>query len=154
MAVVLKSPEELDRSVRGEVYEAAMSGRRLPLAAEGASALGVDPDEVRAAFEHLAAGRVLVLQQGTGEILMANPFSAVPMPFAVHARGHLSFGNCIWDALGIPAMLGSDGRIATSCGCCGLAMELEVRGGALAPAAGVVHFAVPARHWWEDIVFT
>jgi hypothetical protein len=33
-------------------------------------------------------------------------------------------------------------------------MRLEVRGGALAHGEGVVHFAVPARRWWDNIGFT
>ncbi len=148
------TPEELDREVRREVYAATIDSGRPPLAAEVAERLGIEPSDVLAAFERLAAGRVLVLQPGAGEVLMANPFSAVPTPFAVEAAGRLYFGNCIWDALGVPAMLGSDGRILASCGCCGSAMPLAVEDGALQPAAGLVHFAVPARRWWEDIVFT
>jgi hypothetical protein len=148
------TPEDLDRDVRREVYAVTMDGGRPPLAAEVGGRLGVSAGEVRAAFERLAAGRVLVLQPGSGEVLMANPFSAVPTPFAVEAAGRLYFANCIWDALGVPAMLGSDGRILASCGCCGAGMPLAVENGALQPAGGVVHFAVPARRWWEDIVFT
>jgi hypothetical protein len=33
-------------------------------------------------------------------------------------------------------------------------MQLTVEGGWLAPAEGIVHFAVPARKWWEDIVYS
>jgi hypothetical protein len=36
---------------------------------------------------------------------MANPFSAVPTPFLVRSGDRSWYGNCIWDALGIPAML-------------------------------------------------
>jgi len=33
-------------------------------------------------------------------------------------------------------------------------MTLEVRDGRLGGAAGVIHFAVPAHHWWDNIGFT
>jgi hypothetical protein len=50
-------------------------------------------------------------------------------------------------------MLQADARIDCSCGCCGEAMQLEVRAGELGPVEGVVHFAVPAHRWWDDIVY-
>ena len=104
-------------------------------------------------LERLAAARALVLQSGSREVLMANPFSAVPTPFAVYANDHLYYGNCIWDALGIPAMLNTDARVESSCGCCGESMRLRVAAGNLEPVRGVVHFAIPAHQWWQDIVY-
>jgi Alkylmercury lyase len=84
---------------------------------------------------------------------MANPFSAVPTPFVVELRQYSCFGNCIWDSLGIAAMTGRDARIKTACGDCGTAMEVTVANGALQHTEGLVHFAIPARHWWDDIVY-
>jgi hypothetical protein len=113
---------------------------------------------VAEAFRELAAGHMLVLQPGSGEVLMANPLSAVPTPFVVEtgeAVGpHTWHGNCIWDALGVIAMLHVDGRVHTSCGCCGESMTVAVRGGeVVCEPPGLVHFALPARQWWDDIVF-
>jgi hypothetical protein len=124
-----------------------------PTTEELAGSLDLRSDAVRESLERLAAGKALVLQRESREVLMANPFSAVPTPFAVSANGRLYYGNCIWDALGIPAMLQADARIDCSCGCCGEAMQLEVRAGELGPVEGVVHFAVPAHRWWDDIVY-
>jgi hypothetical protein len=33
-------------------------------------------------------------------------------------------------------------------------MRLEVRDGRPVPRACAIHFAVPAAHWWDDIVHT
>lgn len=142
-----------DGEVRRYVYEHAMQEGLPPTIAETASALEVTPDDVRASFRRLADGHVLVLQKGTGEILMANPFSAVPTPFLVREGDRSWYGNCIWDAMGIPAMLQQDAAIEASCGCCGTAMRVTVEGGALGEASGIAHFAIPAAHWWDDIVF-
>jgi len=144
---------EVDFQVRAAVYDSVMTGGAAPLVDELAAQLGLARGQVSAALERLAAGRALVLQHESREVLMANPFSAVPTPFAVRAAGKLYYGNCIWDALGIPAALGADARIDCSCGCCGEAMSLAVDGDALQPADGVVHFAIPAHRWWDDIVF-
>jgi alkylmercury lyase-like protein len=143
---------DLDLQVRALVYDRFMSTGRAPLAGEIAGALGATNDEVGESLAKLAAVRHLVLQPG-GEVLMANPFSAVPTAYVVQTVDRIYWGNCIWDALGIPNMLGVDATISTACPDCGEALHLSVEGGRLAPAEGVVHFAVPARKWWEDIVY-
>jgi hypothetical protein len=51
-------------------------------------------------------------------------------------------------------MLRCDARITTACACCDSAMQLTVRKGRLLNANGVIHFAVPAGRWYENIVFT
>jgi alkylmercury lyase-like protein len=84
----------------------------------------------------------------------AAPFSAVPTAFPVRSGRRAWYGNCIWDALGIPAMLDQDARIDASCGCCNYEMVLEVKDGKLHAPQGLIHIPVPACHWYEDIVFT
>jgi len=89
---------------------------------------------------------------------MANPLSAVPTPFLVQTEGGSGprgwYGNCIWDALGVIAMLQGDGRVLSSCACCGEGMTVSVRRGEVScEPPGLVHFALPARQWWSDIVF-
>jgi hypothetical protein len=143
-----------EKRVRLQVYTHFVTTGQAPTSQEVASALSCSLPEVHDAYQRLAAGKALVLQK-SGEVLMAEPFSAVPTPFTVEVGAQRWWGNCIWDALGIPAMLRQDARVVTACGCCNEAMTLEVRDGILRrPYAGVVHFAIPARAWWTDVVFT
>lgn len=140
------------------LYEMFVESGMCPSKAEIAMDLGCAVGDVANAFGELAAAHLLVLQPGSGEVLMANPLSAVPTAFVVEtgeATGKKSwYGNCIWDALGVIAMLGRDGRVLTSCGCCGESITVSVQQGtAIAEPPGVVHFALPARQWWDDIVF-
>ncbi len=151
-------PDDFKNRVRVRLYELFLELGRCPSMAEVAGALGCRVSEVAAASQELAAAHMLVLQAGSGEVLMANPLSAVPTPFLVETgegTGTRSwYGNCIWDALGVISMLGCDGRVLTSCGCCGESMNVSVRNGAAeASPSGIVHFAIPAKHWWDDIVF-
>jgi hypothetical protein len=140
-----------DSTLRLHIYDETVRACRVPSVAELAGKLSARVEDVRAALQRMHEAHVLVLQP-SGEVLMANPFSAVPTPFVTEADGQRWFGNCIWDALGILAALAADGHVLTSCGCCGDAMTLEVRAGALR-GGGVIHFALPARRWWDDIVF-
>ena len=145
--------ESFDKDVRYQVYNFIMSDGRIPTINETAAVLSRLPDEVEASFRRLADAHILVLQRGSGEILMANPFSAVPTPFLVKTGEHSFYGNCIWDAMGISAMLRRDAVIESSCGCCGTAMSMEIKNGLPENAAGIAHFAIPALRWWDDIVY-
>jgi len=142
----------LDREVRLAVYRIVVADGRPPSAQDLAAELDIATADVEASFRRLADTHVFVLQPGTSSIWMSAPFSAVPTPFEVTVGDRHYYANCIWDALGIPACLHADGRIDTACPDCAEPMRLEIHDGALRdPADGVIHFAVPAAKWWEDI---
>ncbi len=143
-----------DSDVQQYLYRTAAKRGRPPHSADVAEALGTTPENVLAGFARLAERRLLALAPESGEIVMAPPFSAVPTPFLVTAGGQSYFGNCVWDAYGISAALGADAEIDASCACCGEPMTLRVEDGSAVPERAVAHFAVPAAHWWDDIVFT
>jgi hypothetical protein len=144
---------DFDNDVRLEVYRYFVEQGRPPVAAEIAEALGGDQVSVEEALRRLADGHVIVLAPGTTYIWMANPLSAIPTPFRVEVGGRTLFGNCIWDAMGIVAMLGDTGRVSTWCPDCRERMEVGIERGRLVRGEGVVHFAVPAARWWDDIGF-
>ena len=144
---------DLDNEVRLAVYDFFAAHGRPPVAAEIAPEVSVRTNEVEDAYRRLADAHVLVLAPGTPYIWMANPFSALPTPFVVTTGGRKWWGNCIWDALGILATLGTDGNVRTSCPDCGDEIELEVRDGELVAGDGLVHYSVPAARWWDDIGF-
>lgn len=120
--------DKFDRQVRVRVYEITMDRGAPPSIAEVAAAMDCCRADVAESFRRLAGAHVLVLQRDNGEILMAPPFSAVPTPFVVETERYATYANCIWDALGIAAILRSDVRIVTSCGDCGTAAEVSVDG--------------------------
>jgi hypothetical protein len=109
--------------------------------------------QTRAALDRLCQTHAFVLEEN-GELWRAAPFSAVPTAFPVRIGKKSWFANCIWDALGIPAMLHKDAIVDASCGCCNTQMVLEVKRGRLLQKEGLIHIAVPARNWYNDVVFT
>lgn len=145
---------DFDTTVRLALYGEFVHTASPPTAETLAAYMQAPIAEVRAALERLAAGKVIVLQPQSREVLMANPLCAVPTPFRVRTQGRSFFGSCVWDGLGIMAMLRCDSILDTSCACCGEAMTIDMRDGHVLPAGGIIHFAVPARRWWENIVFT
>lgn len=144
-----------DTQVRLHLYNRFLMDGRPPTAAETAEALGLPSEEAEAAYQRLEHAHVIALAPGTTDVWMANPLSAVPTPFRVITDdGRSWWGNCVWDAFGVLAMVGADGVVDTSCPDCGERLELRVRGGQLEPVDAVVHFAVPAARWWDNIGFT
>ena len=146
--------ETLARDVRIHVFQQAAATAQIPQARQISAALGRSEADVRLALHHLAAAKVLILAPNNGDIWAANPFCAVPTGFRVVSAGRRYWGICIWDALGIAAALGTDAVISAPCGDCGDGMTLEVKGGRLVREEGVVHFAIPAHHWWDNIGFS
>jgi len=143
--------EERDLHVRNHVYRRFVELGRAPTLAELKDELG---DEVEPALLRLHAAHALVLEPDGAEIRMANPFSAVPTPHRVEAGGRSWYGNCAWDAFGIPAALDVDGRVSSVCPDCGEPIEIDIRDKHAVPDEHVFHVAVPAARWWDDIVFT
>src|ERR1051326_6237210 len=145
---------DFDTAVRLALYREFVRMGSAHTAEALAAGMQSSTAEIRAALERLAAGKAIVLQPESRNILMANPLSAVPTPFRVQTPGHSFFGSCVWDGLGLMAMIRTDSVLDTSCACCGEAMTIGMRGAEIGPASGVIHFAIPAKRWWENIVFT
>jgi Alkylmercury lyase len=143
----------LEKRLRILIYRHFIQKGRAPKLAEMAKMLSRPLLDVRAVVERLGQSHAIVPQED-GELWRAAPFSAIPTAFPVEVGKRSWYGNCIWDALGILAMLHKSGRVLASCGCCNSAMPLRVKNGDLAPAEGIIHIAVPASHWYDDIVFT
>jgi len=144
-----------DSEIRQWIYRHFASTGRAPSPVEIARKFVLTPDQVEQALNRLQReANALVLIPGSPYIWMAEPFSAVPTSFLVRSGKTEWWGNCIWDALGILALLGVDGEVSTACPNSGQALRVTAVGNALVESAGVVHFAVPARDWWRDIGFT
>jgi hypothetical protein len=145
---------DLDTHLRGHIYRLTTERGVPPSIAELAATTSAGDDDVRLALSRLAAARMLVLQPISGEVLMAPPFSAVPTPFLVESPRHTAYANCVWDALGVPITLDESAHIVTACGCCGEAMMIFADPDQPPDDQGIIHFAVPAARWWDDLVFT
>ena len=143
--------DERDIQIRNHVYRRLVELGRAPKLTELRDELGAD---VEPAMRRLDEAHAVVLEPDRTEIRMANPFSAVPTPYQVEAGGRSWYGNCAWDAFGIPAALHVDGHVSSVCPDCDESIEIEIRGRKPVPDEHVFHVLVPAAHWWDDIVFT
>ena len=146
---------DLDTIVKLNIYETIAGTAKIPLAEDVARATGASVPEVEAAFERLHQKRLLVPEPGDkSRIRMAPPFSGIETPFRVKVDQLNYYANCAWDALGIPAALHQDAVIVASDAHTNEPIILEVKDEMPVQQNCVIHFAVPAAHWWDDIIYT
>lgn len=146
--------DPLLRDVRLYIYDQILKTSSAPSTADTATALGRGEPQIQQAYRALADARMLVLRPGTHTVWMAMPFSNRQTAFTVIAGGRAYYANCAWDAFGIPAMLGIDARIFTTCADCGGVLERKVANGTVPETRGLVHFALPPRRWWDNVGYT
>ena len=141
--------------LRLAVYRSFASSGRPPRADHLAEQLAVDVATVRAGLAELARVRHLVLDE-SGQIVMAHPFSAVPLGFAVMGRQTLWWGGCAWDSFALPHLLPDEGEVLVSTRCPACSRPHAWNVGTERPPHGeqIAHFLVPVAHMWDDVVHT
>lgn len=148
---------EFDRSARQAIARWIRERGGIPTTADVAGLTSVERGEAEASFVRLAAARLLIARRGSAEIYAYNPFCVGPTDYAVRADGRVWWAICGWDALGIPAALGTAGSVDAACGDgCGERIRVEVAlgGRAASDTGAILQIGVPARSFWEDIYFT
>ena len=145
-----------DARIRDAIVRSIRTQSRVPTIAQVASDAGEDEADVRASFDRMSAARVFIPKKGSSEIYSYNPFATERTEFRVRSAGREWFAICGWDALGIPAALGSAGTIESTCADCGEPVVIDVdRDGTATSATGaVLHVGVKAVDFWKDIYFT
>ncbi len=143
-----------DLNIRYQIYRHFAEHGRAPQYAEIALVLGAPAEDVRAVYHTLHERHMLFLEPGSDAIRIANPFSAIPTPYAVTAGERTWWANCAWDAFGIAVALNTDARISARYPGNTGTVELEVSNGAVDGKGHLIYFALPFRRWYDDLVYT
>jgi hypothetical protein len=132
--------------VRLAVYRSFATTGRAP------SRASIGDDE---ALRELASARHLVLDD-SGEVVLAHPFSSVPLGFSVMGSRTLWWGGCAWDAFALPHLVPDEPEVlvATRCPGCGRALSWVVERSAPPAGEELAHFLVPVARMWDDVVHT
>jgi alkylmercury lyase-like protein len=146
---------DFDTSVKLKIYEMIARTTRMPTSIDIVLGIGSSMADVEQAFQRLYEKRLLVFEPGiTSRIRMAPPFSGIETQHRVNIDDKVYFANCAWDAFGIAAALKHDAHIESTCPDCGEPLTFQIRDGKPLGQESVVHFAVPAAQWWQDIIYT
>lgn len=152
MSVIDSTPERL-WDARAAIYTHFAATGRAPTVADTASVLLMDTEAVADLYRELHNRHAILLDAGGTAIRMANPFSGAPTGFRVTVETTQYWANCVWDALGIPAALHSDAVITIDDPAGGAALALRIVDGQVI-GHGLVHFLLPFRRWYDDLVET
>lgn len=142
--------------VRLAVYRAFVETGRPPSAGELGHSLGCPVAEVTRLLAELHAARHIVLDPNGRDVVMAHPFSAVPLGFSVMGATTLWWGGCAWDSFAVPHVVPGDDEVvvATTCPACSTPHAWLVDAASPPPGNQLAHFLVPAAHMWDDVVHT
>lgn len=126
---------------------------RPPAADELPARLDRPRDHVETALRALEAAHGVVLHPATLDVWIAHPFSASPAAVWVAAGdGRGWWAPCLWCAAGIVALGARDATFHTRLGGEARDVHIEIRDGRLASGDLAVHFALPVRRAWDNVV--
>lgn len=147
--------DDLIWKVRLFVYEWFVETTRAPSVDDIAERFAITPQAAGQALSSLHDRHALFLEPGAAVIRFANPFSGIPTPFTVKVGGKSYWANCAWDCFGVAAALqASEAAITSICARSGVALHLGVTRGRPSSDGEIVHFLVPFREWYDDLIHT
>ncbi|MEM7371751.1 MAG: alkylmercury lyase family protein [Bacteroidota bacterium] len=125
-----------------------------PSVAELAGIDNCSEKEVQHGLEELVANHAIVLHPGSHKIWVAHPFALFPTLFWVESEHQSWYGNCSWCSFGVAALVGDKVRIHTKLNGTIDPLIIHIREGNVQEAELVVHFPVPAKRFWDNVVYT
>lgn len=125
-----------------------------PTVKDIATTFGVSSSESLRALKSLEDYHGVVLHPKSSEIWVMHPFSLAPTNFWIQSERGSWWGNCAWCSLGAAALLGGDLTITTTLGGESKQVVVEVRKGEVTNKDLHIHFPVPMRKAWDNVIYT
>jgi hypothetical protein len=95
----------------------------------------------------------VVLHPTSSEVWVVHPFSTAPTSFWVQSPRGSWWANCAWCSAGVATLVG-DVTITTTLGAEARQVRVQVENGKLRDEGLLVHFPVPMRHVWDNVIYT
>ncbi len=124
-----------EQAIRRVAFQTILDGEAIDRAGL-VVATGFAPEKVDALLDGLIERGLVVVEPGSGRVVGSWGLSLVPAGHRLRIRGRALYTWCAEDAIGIPAGLGEDASIISSCHQCGVQVNVEM-------AAGQVVRALP-----------
>jgi hypothetical protein len=141
-------------TLHAAIFSSFLDAQRAPTVAEIAARFGCDESTARRGLQELAEYHGVVLHPHSDSIWVAHPFSAAPTTCVVHAGTKRWWGNCAWCSLGVVHLAGGTATIETRLGAIGDPVSIRIENGTLLDTNYVVHFPVPMRNAWDNVIYT
>ena len=131
-----------------------LNDQRPPTVSEIAIRFEIDTTTARQALQSLAEYHGVVLHPTSDEVWVSHPFSAAPTTCVVTSGNRKWWGNCAWCSLGVMHLVGGTSMLETRTGAIGDKVTVTVRDGQLLDTDFVIHFPVPMRNAWDNVIYT
>lgn len=131
-----------------------LQNERAPTVREIASRFNCDETTARKGLRELSNYHGVVLHPHSDEVWIAHPFSSAPTTCVVSAGSHKWWGNCAWCSLGLMRLVGGTATLETRLGAIEDPVTIRVENGELLSKDFVVHFPIPMKQAWDNVVYT
>ncbi|KAK9445340.1 hypothetical protein VB005_00449 [Metarhizium brunneum] len=136
------------------IISSFLKNQRPPTVGDIATRFESDVTTARQGLRALADYHGVVLHPQSDEVWVAHPFSAAPTTCIVTSGHRKWWGNCAWCSLGVMHLAGGTSTLTTRTGAIGDEVSVTVRDGQLLDTDFVIHFPVPMRHAWDNVIYT
>ncbi len=143
----------LTKEIRLYVYKQFGDLGTAPSVTQISKYFEISEDQVRDELLKLAEARHIAINDEF-EILMAHPFSSIPLGFSVMGANTLWWGGCSWDSFALPNLLKQEVVVATTCPNCNSAHAWRVNPATPPQGEQLAHFLIPTKEMWVDVVHT
>jgi hypothetical protein len=146
--------QEFQDKVRIEVNRYIFDKGFAPSALDLSKILHVSENDVKTGLKQLADNHAIVLHPDSFDIWVAHPFALFPTLFWVESGNRKWWGNCSWCSLGIASLTKEDTTIFTKV--CGEEepIRIDIIGGKVIQKDLLVHFPIPAKKLWNNVIYT
>jgi len=146
--------QEFQDQVRVQINRYIMEKGFAPSTSTLALLLNTVEDEIKSGLQQLADNHAIVLHPNSFKIWVAHPFALFPTLFWVESGTGKWWGNCVWCSLGIAAIAKADCSIFTKLSGEKHPMRIDVKNGSVLQNDLLVHFAIPAKQIWDNVIYT
>jgi hypothetical protein len=121
---------------------------------ELAEILGEDKPEIVKGLYLLQEYHGVVLHPKEPKVWVIHPFSLAPTNFLVKSTRGTWWGNCAWCSLGVAALIKEDTTITTRIGAHDKQITIHIENGEVREKNLYIHFPIPMRKAWENVLYT
>jgi hypothetical protein len=125
-----------------------------PEVTELSQLLGATANAITLGLRRLQEDHGVVLHPNSERIWAIHPFSLAPTNFLVRCGDKEWWGNCAWCSLGVAVLLGTDATITTTLGANDKQIDIHIKDGQPLETDLYVHFPVPMRDAWANVIYT
>ena len=146
--------QEFQDQVRFQINRYIMEKGFAPVMSSLGRVLNSVDVMVKNGLQQLAENHAIVLHPNSLQIWVAHPFALFPTLFWVESGTRKWWGNCAWCSLGIAAIAKADCSIFTKLSGEKDPLRIDVKGGNVLQNDLLVHFAIPAKQLWDNVIYT